>query len=105
MTAAEAFFTLGGNNHLSIGLGLLAWALPVAALCIKKHREGLTRGSLVCVLFSLFFQIQEIVRRVDLEDWAAIEDTISGVAFCAAGLIAVALALNLSVWMKKFENR
>ena len=104
MTAVKAFFTLGGNNLLSIGLGLLAWALPVAALCIKKHREGLTRGSLVCVMLSLFFQIQEVVRRAGLEDWAAIEDTINGAAFCAAGLIAVALVLNLAVWMKKFEN-
>ena len=37
MSAWEAFFTLGGYNLLSIGLGLLAWALPIMALWIKKR--------------------------------------------------------------------
>ena len=101
MTAFEAFFTLGGNNLLSIGLGLVSWVLPLLYLCIKKRREFFTCGSLMCVVFSLYFQIREIMRRADLEDWAAIEDTINGVAFAAAGLIAVTLILNILAWSKK----
>ena len=101
MTAFETFFTLGGNNLLSIGLGLVSWVLPLLYLCIKKRREFFTCGSLLCVVFSLFFQIREIARRADLEDWAAIEDTINGVAFVAAGLILVTLILNILAWRKK----
>ena len=101
MTAFEAFFTLGGNNLLSIGLGLVSWIMPLLYLCIRKRREFFTCGSLLCVVFSLFFQIREIMRRADLEDWAAIEDTINGVAFVAAGLILVTLILNILAWRKK----
>ena len=88
-------------NLLSIGLGLLAWAMPVIYLCMKKRREFFTCGSLLCVVFSLYFQIREIARRADLGDWAAIEDTINGVAFVAAGLILVTLILNILAWRKK----
>ena len=88
-------------NLFSIGLGLLAWAMPVIYLCIKKRREFFTCGSWICVVFSLYFQLREIARRADLGDWAAIEDTINGVAFVAAGLIVVALILNIWAWSKK----
>ena len=101
MNVFESFFTLGGNNLLSIGLGVASWVLPLLYLCIKKRREFFTCGSLLCVVFSLYFQIREIMRRADLEDWAAIEDTINGVAFVAAGLILVTLILNILAWRKK----
>ena len=101
MTIFESFFTLGGNNLLSICLGLISWILPIIYLFIKKRREFFTCGSLLCVVFSLFFQIREITRRVGLEDWAAIEDTINGIAFAAAVLIIVNLILNILAWCKK----
>ena len=101
MTAFESFITLGGYNLLSIGLGLVSWVLPLLYLCIKKRREFFTCGSLLCVVFSLFFQIREIARRADLEDWAAIEDTINAVVFAAAILITVTLILNIIAWCKK----
>lgn len=101
MTAFESFFALGGNNLLSIGLGLVSWILPLLYLCIKKRREFFTCGSLLCVVFSLYFQIREITRRADLGDWAAIEDTINGIAFVGAGLILVTLILNILAWRKK----
>ena len=101
MTVFEAFFSLGGNNLLSIGLGLVSWILPLLYLCIKKRREFFTCGSLLCVVFSLYFQIREITRQADLGDWAAIEDTINGVAFVAAALIIVTLILNILAWLKK----
>ena len=88
-------------NLLSIGLGLVSWVLPLLYLCIKKRREFFTCGSLLCVVFSLFFQIREIMRRADLGDWAAIGDTIGAVCFCASALIAVTLILNILAWRKK----
>ena len=88
-------------NLLSIGLGLLAWILPVIYLWRKKRREFFTCGSLVCVAFSLFFQLREVLNRVRMGDFAAIEDTIGAVCFCAAVLIAVALILNILAWRKK----
>ena len=88
-------------NLLSIGLGLLAWSLPVICLCIKKRREFFTCGSLTCVAFSLFFQLREVLNRVHMRDFAAIEDTIGAVCFCAAVLVWGALILNILVWRKK----
>ena len=88
-------------NLLSISLGLLAWSLPVIYLCIKKRREFFTCGSLVCVAFSLYFQLREVLNRVHMSDFAAIGDTIGAVCFCAAVLISVALILNILAWRKK----
>ena len=88
-------------NLLSIGLGLLAWSLPVIYLFIKKRREFFTCGSLVCVAFSLYFQLREVLNRVHMSDFAAIEDTIGAVCFCATVLISVALILNILAWRKK----
>ena len=88
-------------NLFSIGLGLLAWAMPVICLCIKKRREFLTCGSLLCVAFSLYFQLREVLNRVHMRDFAAIEDTIGAVCFCASVLIAVTLILNILAWSKK----
>ena len=87
-------------NLLSIGLGLLAWSLPVIYLFIKKRREFFTCGSLTCVAFSLYFQLREVLNRVHMRDFAAIEDTIGAVCFCAAVLIGVALILNILAWQK-----
>ena len=101
MNVFQAFATLGGCNLLSIGLGLLSWGLPIVYLCIKKHREAFTCGSLSCALLSLYFQLREVMRRADLHDFGAIEDTINGVVFCATVLLAVTLILNTAAWLKK----
>ena len=88
-------------NLLSIGLGLLAWILPVIYLWRKTRRELFTCGSLLCVVFSLYFQLREVLNRVHMRDFAAIEDTIGAVCFCAAVLIFVSLILNILAWRKK----
>ena len=88
-------------NLLSIGLGLLAWILPVIYLFLRKRREFFTCGSWICVAFSLYFQLREVLIRVHMRDFAAIEDTIGAVCFCAAVLIAVTLILNILAWRKK----
>ena len=101
MNVFQSFISLGGYNLLSIGLGLLSWGLPIVYLCIKNRREAFTCGSLLCVVLSLYFQLCEVMRRADLHDFGAIEDTINGVCFCATGLVLAALILNTAAWMKK----
>ena len=88
-------------NLLSIGLGLLAWSLPVIYLWRKNRREFFTCGSLVCVVFSIYFQLREVLNRVRMGDFAAIEDTIHAVVFAATVLIVVTLVLNIAAWCKK----
>lgn len=101
MTALEIFYTLIGNNLLSIGLGLVSWALPLIYLFVRKRREAFTCGSLLCVVFSLYFQLREVMRLTGKGDWSSIEDTINAVVFAATTLITVTLILNIIAWCKK----
>ena len=94
------FEVVFSNSVVSLGLGLVSWMLPIAYLFIKKRREFFTCGSLTCVAFSLFFQLREVLNRVHMRDFAAIEDTIGAVCFCATVLISVALILNILAWQK-----
>ena len=101
MTALETFYTLIDNNLLSIGLGLVSWILPIIYLFIKRRREAFTCGSLLCVVFSLYFQLREVMRLTGKGDWSSIEDTINTVVFAATTLITVTLILNIIAWCKK----
>ena len=80
---------------------LVSWMLPIAYLFIKKRREFFTCGSLVCVVFSLYFQLREVARLTDKGDWSSIEDTIHAVVFAAGVLIFLTLILNILAWCKK----
>ena len=95
------FEIIFSNSLVSLGLGLVSWVLPIAYLFIKKRREFFTCGSLVCVVFSLYFQLREIMRLTDKGDWSSIEDTIHAVVFAATVLIVVTLVLNIAAWCKK----
>ena len=95
------FEILFSNSVVSLGLGLVSWALPVFYLFVKKRREFFTCGSLLCVVFSLYFQLREVARLTNKGDWSAIEDTIHAVVFAATVLIVVTLALNILAWCKK----
>ena len=88
-------------NLSSIFLGLLAWALPVIALSRKTHRAGLACGSLSCAALSLYCQLMEVMNRINLEDSAAVYDTIHAVCLCATVLLAVTAILNIAAWLKK----
>ena len=88
-------------NLASIGLGLVSWILPIIYLFIKRRREAFTCGSLLCVVFSLYFQLREVMRLTGKGDWSSIEDTINAVVFAAATLITVTLILNIIAWCKK----
>ena len=95
------FEVVFSNSVVSLGLGLVSWMLPIAYLCIKKRREFFTCGSLLCVVFSLYFQLREVARLTDQGDWSSIEDTIHAVVFAAGVLIFVTLILNILAWCKK----
>ena len=95
------FEVIFSNSFVSLGLGLVSWALPILCLFVRKRREFFTCGSLVCVAFSLYFQLREVLNRVHMRDFAAIEDTIGAVCFCAAVLVWVDLILNILAWRKK----
>ena len=89
------------NNIISLLLGLAAWALPLVYLTVWKHRTLLCCGSLAACAASLFFQLREVMRRADLKDFAAIDDTINGVCFCASVLLIVTVVLNAMVLLRK----
>ena len=95
------FEIIFSNSVVSLSLGLVSWVLPIAYLFIKKRREFFTCGSLVCVVFSLYFQLREIMRLTNKGDWSSIEDTIHAVVFAATVLIVVTLVLNIAAWCKK----
>ena len=89
------------NNILSLVLGLAAWVLPVVYLMVWKHRTALCGGSLACCALSLYFQLREILRRTELADFAAIDDTIGGICLCATVLLAATLTLNAIALLRK----
>ena len=95
------FEIIFSNSVVSLGLGLVSWVLPIVYLFIRKRRGFFTCGSLLCVVFSLYFQLREIMRLTNKGDWSAIEDTIHAVVFAATVLIVVTLVLNIAAWCKK----
>ena len=86
-------------NLGSLALGLLAWMLPVISLVRKKKAKDKTPVFLCAVstgacAVSLCLQIFEMHRRVTLRDWSALMDTSGAVAWVAAVLLVVTIALN-----------
>jgi hypothetical protein len=89
-------------SFLNLGsflLGLLAWILPVVILMRYKnndHRNWFTFPimSLSACAISLSFQIFYTYHLVEIEDWSALMDTTSAVAFAAVVLLIVTILLN-----------
>ena len=98
------FEIIFSNSVVSLSLGLVSWVLPITYLFIKKCRAFFTCGSLLCVVFSLYFQLREIMRLTNKGDWSSIEDTIHAVVFAATVLIVVTLVLNIAAWRKKAKK-
>lgn len=87
-------------NIISLVLGIGAWT--VAAIGIAKqpfsHKFAIISFSL-CV-FALIGQLFEISRRVNLGDYAAIEDTIRAVLIASVVLCATTIILNVIALIK-----
>jgi cytochrome c oxidase subunit 4 len=87
-------------NFGSFVLGLIAWILPVVNLMqYRKHNHrnwvALSIMSFSACSISLCFQIFEINQRVKVEDWSALMDTMSALAFVSAVLLIITIILNV----------
>ncbi|MBQ8236549.1 MAG: hypothetical protein IJZ39_00130 [Oscillospiraceae bacterium] len=89
------------HSLASIILGLTAWALPLICLAVPRRREIFCCTSLTACVLSLYFQLREVMYRVDIGDLSAVMDTINAVVLCATVLIAVTLALNAAALLRK----
>ncbi|MBA9029308.1 hypothetical protein [Peribacillus huizhouensis] len=90
---------IGLFNLGSLILGLIAWILPVVNLMrYKKHDHWNSVVpsimSIGACAISLCFQILYNYHLVKIEDWSALMDTTSAVAFVAAVLLIVTIILN-----------
>lgn len=86
---------MGWLNVGSFVLGLIAWILPIFHL--EKSREkrfALSVASFSACGIALCFQIFYINHVVNLEDFVALMDTMSAVAFASAVLLIVTIVLN-----------
>lgn len=90
-------------NILSFGLGIGAWALGIAAICSSKH-PWFCVGSLSACGLSLLLQLMEVLRRVNLQDWTALMDTMDAVVTAAKILLTVTLALNIAACLRKTKS-
>ena len=89
------------NNILSLVLGIGAWSLPVMYLMRWQHRELFCCGSFGLCALAMYFQLREMLGRVQMGDFAAIEDTIGAVVFAATVLLTVTLILNALALLRK----
>ncbi|SDN62054.1 hypothetical protein SAMN04488053_102251 [Alkalicoccus daliensis] len=90
---------MGYLNVASFLLGLFAWALPFLNLIRDPHTRQSKWGmtallSLSACAVALLLQIFYNLHLVEIQDWAALEDTMGGVAFVSAVLLSITLILN-----------
>ena len=79
-------------------LGLISWGLGLAALA--GRRRGLCPLSLGCCAAALFLVVLHGLVQLREGVFAAIEDTWDAFTFCAAVLLAGALALSGAAWLR-----
>lgn len=82
-------------NIGSLILGLAAWTLPFVSLGKRDRFAFCCLGSFGCCILSLLLQLLEVKRRVGLEDWSALMDTIHAVTLAAVVMIVVMLICNV----------
>ncbi len=89
-------------NIGSIVFGFIAWGLAFGAIKSKKKQNVhvLSGFSFSLCVISLCFQFLEIGDRVNIRDFAAIEDTIGAVIFAAVTLSVVTITLNVVAIVK-----
>lgn len=99
IAAVLALLPLSGVGSLrSLVLGLLGWAIPIAA---ATKRLGAHMGrrfpvwSMACCGGALYSELLSIRARCGLGDWPGVDDTIGAVCAAAGVLLAVTVGLNL----------
>ena len=94
------FYNLG-----SIILGVAAWIFAGLAIANQKKGHQFSIISYSACAFSLLFQLLEVGNRVNLGDYAAIEDTIRAVLFASFTLVVVTFALNVVALVKSRSSK
>ena len=91
-------------NIISLVLGIGAWGVAVVAILkpTVSHKSTILSFSL-CAL-SLVAQLFEISRRVNLGDYAAIEDTIRAIIIASIVLVVITIILNIVALVKSKKN-
>lgn len=88
-------------NLLSLLLGLLAWAVGIAAIVQKGRPWGVFVSMGLCGA-ALAVQFFEIARLVAIEDFSALLDISDTLAKVAAFLLVTTMVLNLAaLWRGK----
>ena len=87
-----------GSLVLGVGSWLFAGLAMTTPEAFTSHRNTFVSFSLCA--FSLVLQLFEINRRVILDDYAAIEDTIRAVLIASVVLVSVTILLNLIALLK-----
>lgn len=91
----------------SLILGVSAWLLAIFAVTTSKtitsHRNTILSFSF-CTL-ALVLQLLEINNRVNIGDYAAIEDTIRAVLIAAIVLTSITVALNIAALVKAKKKK
>ena len=89
-------------NIGSFILGTCAWLFAGFAISTSKavisHRN--TLASFCFCVISLVLQFFEVNRRVLLDDYAAIEDTIGAVLVASVAMVVITIILNLIAVVK-----
>ena len=96
--------------HLSsFVFGLLAWILPIVNLVgygkkVKKNWVMISLISISACAISLCFEIFTVNHRVKVEDWSALMDTMSAVAFISTVLLIGTITLNAITLIKYWDR-
>ncbi|MGM8365896.1 hypothetical protein ACLIBG_10525 [Virgibacillus sp. W0181] len=89
----------GWLNLGSLMLGLIAWIIPFINLAVGKKQMNIKWIALTIISFSvcaiaICFQIFYNLYLVKVEDFAALADTMRGVAVASTVLVIVTILLN-----------
>lgn len=91
-------------NIISLILGIGAWAVAAIAIAKPTYSHKNTIVSFALCMFSLISEFFEISRRVNLGDYAAIEDTIRAVIIASIVLVVLTIILNIVALVKSKKN-
>ena len=86
-------------NIISLVLGIGAWGVAAAAISKPAKSHISTVLSFALCAISLVVELFEISRRVNLGDYAAIEDTIRAVIIASIVLVVVTIILNIVAYV------
>lgn len=88
---------MGLLNLGSLGLGLVAWILPIVNLINYRNKNNWTFRAILSLsscAIAIYFQMIYSNYLVKIEDWSALMDTAGAVNFVAGVLLAATILLN-----------